>query len=129
MALNKPRVVRLIIWGLLIPRRRSWPRPPQIAGVRRRAEVPVDGGARHSEDIGDLLDGHVACVIHLLGEFSLLGGKAGAAAAGPPECPRGGEPVAGVSDDQLTLQLGQYREPAQHCAAFGLPWAKARPAP
>lgn len=39
-------------------------------------EVPVDGGAGHAEQVGDLPDGLLAGVVQLLGQRGLVRGEA-----------------------------------------------------
>jgi hypothetical protein len=80
--------------------------------------VPVDGGAGHAEDVGDLLDGVLAGVVELLGEGGLLGCElaAAAAAAAGAGC---FQAVVGVRHDHLAVELGEYREHAEHGATFG----------
>jgi hypothetical protein len=66
--------------------------------------VPVDGGARHPEEVCDLLDGFLAGVVELPGEGDLFGVefRAPAAVASAGAC--GGESVARVGDDELALR-------------------------
>lgn len=88
-------------------------RLPLLAG----GEMPVDGGAWHLEEVCDLLDGFLSGVVELLCQGDLLGVRAPAAPAATSA--GGGEPVAGVGDDELALQLGEHREHSEHRAAFG----------
>jgi hypothetical protein len=66
--------------------------------------------------ISDLLDGALARVAELLGERDLFWIELGASAALATSRASGGEPVAGVGDDQLALPFGENAEHAEHRA-------------
>ena len=80
--------------------------------------MPVDGGARDSEEIRDLLDRLLAGVVELLCEGYLLGIEPWAAAPLAATSACGGESVARVCDDELALQFGEHREHPEPRATF-----------
>ncbi|MEP7332668.1 MAG: hypothetical protein ABI692_11300 [Terracoccus sp.] len=92
---------------------------PGFRGGCGGGEVAIDGGAGDAEQCGDLGDGLVAGVVELLGEGGLLCREPGSAAADAAAGPGGGQAVAGIGDDELTLELGEDREHPEHGAAFG----------
>jgi hypothetical protein len=82
-------------------------------------EVAVDGGAWSFEQVRDLLNGVVAGVVEFLGVDGLLGGELGPAAAFSATGTGGCQPVAGVGDDEFSLQFCQDGEHSEHGSTFG----------
>jgi len=60
---------------------------------------------RGTEKVGNLLDGALPSVVELLGERDLLTVERWSTTALASASPGGGEPIACVGDDQLTLKL------------------------
>ncbi len=80
--------------------------------------MPIDGGARDREDVGDALDRMGPRVVELLGVVSLVEGELRAPASGSPAGAGGGESVAGVGDDEFSLEFGQDGEHSEHRTSF-----------
>ncbi len=68
--------------------------------------MSVDGGARHAEEVGDLLHGALAGVVELLREQDLLGRESWPSPAFASAGARGGESVAGVAGGRDVLEGG-----------------------
>ncbi len=80
--------------------------------------MSVDGGSRYFEDVCDLLHGFLSGVVQVLGDCDLVGVEFGSSSACASACSSCGESVAGVGDDEFSLQFGEDGEHPEHGAAF-----------
>ncbi|XAS68698.1 hypothetical protein V3C33_05235 [Micrococcaceae bacterium Sec5.7] len=69
--------------------------------------MAVDRGARDLKQIGNALNGVVPGVVELLGVVGLVRGEFGASSSGSSADPGGREAVAGVGDDEFSLEFGE----------------------
>ncbi len=84
----------------------------------RFVEVSVDRGARNLEQVGDALDGVFSCVVELLGVVGLIGGKFRASSSSSSSGAGCREAIAGVSDDEFSLEFGKDREHTEYRPSF-----------